>query len=76
VVVVQAVKVMIHGGGGGAGGFREDKSPITILTQLSPLDGAGPITVTATGYPITVGGGGAVGTFNSCGGASWFQFSF
>ena len=45
-------------GGGGAGGFREDKSPVTPYTA-SPLDGAGPISVTATGYPITVGAGGA-----------------
>jgi hypothetical protein len=45
-------------GGGGAGGFREDKSPVTTYTA-SPLDGAGPITVTATGYPVTVGAGGA-----------------
>jgi len=48
------------GGGAGAGGFREDKSPITPYTA-SPLDGAGPITVTATAFPITVGGGGAGG---------------
>ena len=48
------------GGGGGAGGFREDKSPITPYTA-SPLDGAGPITVTAASFPITVGGGGAGG---------------
>ncbi len=46
------------GGAGGAGGFREDKSPITPYTA-SPLEGAGPITVTATGFPITVGAGGA-----------------
>ena len=45
------------GGGGGAGGFREDKSPVTPYTA-SPLDGAGPITVTATAFPITVGAGG------------------
>jgi len=45
-------------GGGGAGGFREDKSPVTPYTA-SPLDGAGNISVTATGFPITVGGGGA-----------------
>jgi len=48
--------------GGGAGGFREVKSPSTPYTA-SPLDGypSAPnrITVTATGYPITVGGGGA-----------------
>ena len=47
-------------GGGGAGGFREDKSPITPYTA-SPLEGAGPITVTATSFPIVVGGGGAGG---------------
>ena len=49
-----------HGGGGGAGGFREDKSPVTPYTA-SPLEGAGPITVTATAFPITVGGGGTAG---------------
>ena len=50
-------------GGGGAGGFRETKSPVTPYTA-SPLDGqpSAPnrITVTATGFPIAVGGGGAV----------------
>ena len=54
-----------HGGGGGAGGYRETKSPITPYTA-SPLDGqpSAPnrITVTATGFPITVGGGGARAT--------------
>jgi hypothetical protein len=49
-----------RGGGAGAGGFREDKSPITPYTA-SPLEGAGPITVTATAFPITVGGGGTGG---------------
>jgi hypothetical protein len=48
-------------GGGGAGGFREDKSPVTPYTA-SPLDGAGPITVTVTSFPIVVGGGGAGGS--------------
>ena len=48
------------GGGGGAGGFREDKSPVTPYTA-SPKDGAGNISVTATAFPITVGGGGAGG---------------
>ena len=52
------------GGGGGAGGFREDKSPVTPYTA-SPLEGAGPITVTAQGYPITVGGGAAIGSNNA-----------
>ena len=48
-------------GGGGAGGFREVVSPSAPYTG-SPLDGypSAPnrVTVTATGYPITVGGGG------------------
>tara|TARA_R100001594_G_scaffold46644_1_gene79708 strand:+ start:2330 stop:3733 length:1404 start_codon:yes stop_codon:yes gene_type:complete len=52
-------------GGGGAGGFRETKSPVTPYTA-SPLDGqpSAPnrITVTATGYPIAVGGGGTAPT--------------
>ena len=49
------------GGGGGAGGVREYKSPVTPYTA-SPLDGnpgGTAITVTATCFPITVGGGGA-----------------
>ena len=49
-------------GGGGAGGYRETKSPVTPYTA-SPLDGypSSPnrVTVTATAYPIQVGGGGA-----------------
>jgi len=51
-------------GAGGAGGFREVKSPVTPYTA-SPLDGypSAPnrITVSAQSYPITVGGGGAGG---------------
>ena len=66
-----------HGGGGGAGGFREDKSPVTPYTA-SPLDGAGAITVTVTGFPITVGSGGTAGNRNpstagTSGGASTFS---
>ena len=53
-----------HGGGGGAGGYREVKNPVTPYTA-SPLDGypSAPnrVTVTATSFPITVGGGGAGG---------------
>jgi len=50
-----------HGaGGGGAGGFRERKSAIDTYTA-SPLNGATPVTVTAQGYPIVVGGGGPSG---------------
>jgi len=46
------------GGGGGAGGFRESKSSVDTYTA-SPIEGATPVTVTATSFPITVGGGGA-----------------
>ena len=48
-------------GGGGAGGVREYKSPVTPYTA-SPLDGnpgGTAITVSATPYAITVGGGAA-----------------
>ena len=58
-------------GGGGAGGYRESKSPVTPYTA-SPLDGRpnspNRITVTATSFPITVGGGGAQGPRQSPGG--------
>ena len=50
-----------RGGGGGAGGFREYKSPVTPYTA-SPLDGnpgGTSVTVTATSFPVAVGGGGA-----------------
>ena len=51
-------------GGGGAGGYRELKNPLTPYTA-SPLCGYGTpgnrITVTAQGYPITVGAGGTRG---------------
>ena len=49
-------------GGGGAGGFREVKNPVTPYTA-SPLDGypSAPnrVTVTVQAYPIVVGAGGA-----------------
>ena len=48
------------GGGGGAGGYRELKSPLNPYTA-SPLDGyptpGNRVTVSAQGYPITVGAG-------------------
>jgi len=50
-------------GGGGAGGFREFKNTSDPYTA-SPLNGnpgGTSITVTATSFPITVGGGGAGG---------------
>ena len=46
------------GAGGGAGGFRESKSGADCYSA-SPIEGATNITVTATAFPITVGGGGA-----------------
>jgi len=57
------------GAGGGAGGFREYKSSVDSYTA-SPLNGnpgGTAITVTAQAYPITVGGGGAAVSGNSCG---------
>jgi len=54
-----------NAGGGGAGGFREGRNvPIDNFTA-SPLVANAPtnaITVTATSFPITVGGGGAINT--------------
>jgi len=51
-------------GGGGAGGYREVKSPVTPYTA-SPLDGyanaPNRVTVTATSFPVVVGGGGTAG---------------
>ena len=53
------------GGGGGAGGFRESKAASDSYTA-SPLNAtSGPtynLPVTATGFPITVGAGGAGST--------------
>jgi hypothetical protein len=51
------------GGGAGAGGFREYKNSCDPYTA-SPLNGnpgGTAVTITATSYPITVGGGGAGG---------------
>src|SRR5210317_530712 len=50
-----------HAGGGGAGGLRESKQSGAPWTA-SPLATPTGITVSATTYPITVGGGGAGGT--------------
>ena len=51
------------GGGGGAGGYRESHTPaISGCYTASPLKNAcGALTVTAQGYPITVGAGGPGG---------------
>ena len=57
-------------GGGGAGGFREGKTPQCTYSQ-SPLACTGGanngLSVTATGYPVTVGGGGAGVPNPTCG---------
>ena len=51
------------GGGAGAGGFRESSGAASGCYSASPLgSGVSALPVTATGYPITVGGGGAGGT--------------
>ena len=52
-------------GAGGAGGFREYKSPVDCYSA-SPLNGnpgGTEITVAAQAYPITVGGGGAAAVY-------------
>ena len=60
-----------HQAGGGAGGYRELRSPTGGGYAVSPLDGyptsGNRITITATAFPITVGGGGARGV-GSCAG--------
>jgi len=51
------------GGGGGAGGYRESPGTASGCYTASPL-GTAPavaLTLSVQGYPITVGGGGAVG---------------
>jgi hypothetical protein len=48
------------GGGGGAGGFRFASPSLAPLTfPGKPLNAPAGLPVSATGYPITVGGGGA-----------------
>jgi len=68
-----------YGGGAGAGGFREVKSPVTPYTA-SPLCGHGTpgnrITVTAQAYPITVGGGGTAPPTGSSRGCSGVNSTF
>ena len=50
-----------NGGGGGAGGARFYASPDITSYPASPRNGPAGITVTATSFPITVGGGGTSG---------------
>jgi hypothetical protein len=54
-----------QGGGGGAGGFR---SFTDLCGTNSPLNAPAGLTVTASPYPITVGGGGTAGSPSSKGG--------
>jgi len=52
---------LTDGGGGGAGGFRESHStPVSGSYTASPLATPTAMPVSATTYPITVGGGGAL----------------
>ena len=54
-------------GGGGGGGFREGKTPSTPYTA-SPIVAPDGLPVSVTGYPITVGSGGAGGASPTPGG--------
>ena len=60
------------GGGGGAGGFREGK-PSDDPYTASPLNAPAGLPVSAQGYPITVGAGGAGAPSNAQGGSSVFS---
>jgi len=51
-------------GGGGAGGFRMSNDLCVPAPTTSPLACGTGITLTVTGYPITVGAGGNPGTAN------------
>ena len=51
-----------NGGGGGAGGFRLSNDTCMPAPQTSPLANSTGLSVPATAYPITVGGGGANAT--------------
>ena len=53
------------GGGGGAGGYRESKATGAPWTA-SPLASSTSLPVSATGYPITVGGAGSAGLQPGC----------
>jgi hypothetical protein len=58
------------GGGGGAGGFRLSNVHNLPAPLTSPLANPTGITVTATSYPITVGGGGTAGPSGTAPGAN------
>ena len=63
-------------GGGGAGGFRASNDTCMPTPQTSPLANSTGLTVTASGFPITVGAGGAHASGNNTttnGGSSTFS---
>jgi hypothetical protein len=63
-----------RGGAGGAGGYRESSGTATGCYTVSPLGaGVAALSVTATGYPITVGGGDPSGTPPGVGSNSIFS---
>ena len=51
-----------YAGGGGAGGFRLSSSLGIPAPTMSPLASPTALTVTATGFPVTVGAGGTSGS--------------
>jgi len=54
------------GGGGGAGGYRESSGTASGSYTVSPRgSGVSALPVSVTGYPITIGGGGTGGIYNS-----------
>jgi hypothetical protein len=58
----------VNGGGGGAGGFRYSNSTFSVPgAPGAPLASSTALPVTATGYPITVGSGGAGAPYGSGG---------
>ena len=60
-----------EGGGGGAGGYRESSGTASGCYTTSPLGACvSALPITATGYPITVGGGGNGSTTSTCAGIS------
>jgi hypothetical protein len=54
-------------GGGGAGGFRLSNGYGSPAPKMSPLASPTALPVTATGYPVTVGAGGAAQTSSAAG---------
>ena len=58
-------------GAAGAGGYRESSGAASGSYTVSPLgSGVSALPVAVVGYPVTVGGGGAVSPGNNCGGAN------